>query len=445
MTKRMLGAVLLTLIGAVTAHAQPPADEPVTPSELIAATGATPAATPAAMPPAPTMAPNEPSAPLVHSSICNFGPMWGGPGGKYWFQAEYLYWWLRSERVPPLVTTSPSSTAFGEAGVIGRDQTTVVFGREHVEERPESGLRGSGGFWLRDDHAVGIEASYFQFQDRRNFFNVTSDATGTPIIARPFTSAFTFDEQAYLVAFPGALAGGVSVEGSTRLWGAEANVVMDMSQWMNCQGYLLLGARYLDLANDVNLQSESTVLAGGAIGFRGNALGVGDRVVVQDTFDACNHFIGAQIGVRRTFACHGLDVEVTLKAAFGHTTQTVEAQGFSTAFGASGLIGASPGGLLALPSNSQRQVGDRFSIIPETNIRITYKVMEGVSVHLGYDFLLWHDVVRAGDQITREVNVAQVPTSLAFTPGFGPNFPMPVLRASDFWAQGVNAGVTLRY
>jgi hypothetical protein len=61
---------------------------------------------------------------------------------------------------------------------------------------------------------------------------------------------------------------------------------------------------------------------------------------------------------------------------------------------------------------------------------------------MGYSFLYWSNVWRAGDQIDRVVDVTQIPN---FAPpdvqptGFArPGVPF---RTSDFWAQGLNFGV----
>jgi hypothetical protein len=92
-----------------------------------------------------------------------------------------------------------------------------------------------------------------------------------------------------------------------------------------------------------------------------------------------------------------------------------------------------------------RQTEDDFAILPEVSLQLQYEVSGNLTVHLGYDFLYWHSVVRPGEQISRVINVTQVPASLAFTPGFGPERPPLVFQKSEFWAQGLNAGLTFRY
>jgi hypothetical protein len=54
-------------------------------------------------------------------------------------------------------------------------------------------------------------------------------------------------------------------------------------------------------------------------------------------------------------------------------------------------------------------------------------------------------VARPGDQIDLNVNTNRIPTSTTFNPSSAPALPAPVFRSSDFWAQGINFGIEIRY
>ena len=54
-------------------------------------------------------------------------------------------------------------------------------------------------------------------------------------------------------------------------------------------------------------------------------------------------------------------------------------------------------------------------------------------------------VPRPGDQIDRAVNPTQLPLSTAAPLLTGLARPAPVLRDTDFWAQGINFGLEFRY
>ena len=63
---------------------------------------------------------------------------------------------------------------------------------------------------------------------------------------------------------------------------------------------------------------------------------------------------------------------------------------------------------------------------------------------VGYDFMYWSQVVRPGNQVDRNINLSQ---SAVFGSGAltGPAYPMPLFNRSDFWAQGLNAGLEFRF
>src|SRR6516165_1338213 len=106
-----------------------------------------------------------------------------GPPGRLWVDAEYLLWWTKSARVPPLVTSGTTSSA----GILGREGTVVLVGNSGLDENPRSGLRIGGGFWLDDCHTLGLEGSYFFLGQRSSDSSFAgSGAPGTPVLARPF-------------------------------------------------------------------------------------------------------------------------------------------------------------------------------------------------------------------------------------------------------------------
>jgi len=64
---------------------------------------------------------------------------------------------------------------------------------------------------------------------------------------------------------------------------------------------------------------------------------------------------------------------------------------------------------------------------------------------VGYNFLCWSSVVRPGDQIDRVIDVSQIPNSGLNATPTGLLRPAPLVRATDFWAQGITFGVEFRY
>jgi hypothetical protein len=361
---------------------------------------------------------------------------WGGPcppAGRFWVSGEYLLWWIRNSNLPPLVTASPLASA----AVLGQPGTVVLFGgRTDNEER--SGGRFRAGFWLDDRQTFGLEGSYFFLGSRSVNFTAGSAGAGSAVIGRPFFNALTGAEDAELVSVPGALTGATAVSLSSRLQGAELNGICNLC--CGCRGRvdLLAGFRFLELNEGLGIAEDLTVNPGVPV-TGGTAFGVNDQ------FSTRNRFYGGQVGARAEFWSGNLFVNVRGTVALGGTDQVVDVAG-STVIAPPGRVPTvGNGGLLAQPTNSGHFTRDQFAVVPEVGINVGYQVTNYLRAFVGYTFLYWSDVVRPGDQIDRAVNPTQLPLSAAAPVLTGPARPAPVLRDTDFWAQGISFGLEFRY
>jgi hypothetical protein len=109
------------------------------------------------------------------------------------------------------------------------------------------------------------------------------------------------------------------------------------------------------------------------------------------------------------------------------------------------VLATLPGGILALPTNIGHQSKDDFSVIPEAEIRLGYQVTKHLSAFVGYNFMYWSSVVRPGEQINRNLTPTIIPSFFEFTPGAPATQPAPLFKTTDFWAQGINFGMELRF
>ena len=114
-----------------------------------------------------------------------------------------------------------------------------------------------------------------------------------------------------------------------------------------------------------------------------------------------------------------------------------------------GTISRERGGLLALNSNSGHFTRNRFSVVPEVRMTVGYQVTDWMKATVGYNCLVWSNVVRPGDQIDRGVDIRQIPRFVA--PG-DPVTPLPQragpivpFRESTYWAQGLTLGLEFSY
>jgi hypothetical protein len=98
---------------------------------------------------------------------------------------------------------------------------------------------------------------------------------------------------------------------------------------------------------------------------------------------------------------------------------------------------AEEGGLLALSSNIGDYERDRFSMIPELNINVGYKLTQRCKLRVGYTILYWTNVLRPGDQIDREINSTLLPGEVDSLPPLRPLFDF---KETNALVQGLNVG-----
>jgi hypothetical protein len=385
--------------------------------------------------------------PEAHDSGGIYGP--GPTPYRFWADAEFLLFWVKPGLPPPpLVSTGPPSSL----GVLGAAGSSVLFGNE-LDYGVHAGGRVSGGFWLDQGGQVGIEASGFLLEDRSLRESAASDATGSPVLARPIVNAMTGAEAVQLVSFPGAFAGNVTVSSTDQLYGAETNFVGSLYRGPQFVSDMLIGFRYVGLDESLGVISNSTVLPAGIIGFNGKPAPVGSTVTILDRFETRNDFYGGQVGARTLFHWNKLFVSLQGKLAVGNAHEVVHPLG-STSLSSPGVSGAPailvppsplPGGILAVASNSGLFSRDEFTFIPEGTAKVGWNITDCITVSVGYTFLYWFDVARPSEQIDRVVNPGLVPSNLAFGSVTGPIRPLATVNKTDFWAQGISFGLEIRY
>jgi Putative beta barrel porin-7 (BBP7) len=430
--------------------AQPPAAPPPAPL---------PAPTPVPAPPPVGVAPAPPviSAPPIGAygpngcgaaaaPTCNTACAPAGrccPDDRVWASAEYLLWWTRGMHVPPLVTTSPLGTPRTAAGVLGDPRTRVLFGDENVNnEEVRSGFRVRAGFWLDQCATCGLEGSYFflgRGTDDETFF----PALNTPILARPFFNAANTSQlvslprpDTELVNFPGAVSGAVSVSAANDFHGFDANFRKNICCACDRRVDFLAGYRYLRLNDSLHISEDVT-----ATDPTSTTIPVGTRFQVEDRFDSHNDFNGGQVGLAAELRRGRFVVGARGLVALGNSHKEVSINGATRIT----VPGTAPqmnlGGLLALPTNIGTFTRNDFAVEPEGTLTVGYQLTDGVRAFVGYTFIYWSNVWRAGDQIDLVVNPTQIaPGTLVGTPR--PTF---LGKDTDFWAQGVSFGLELRY
>ncbi len=380
---------------------------------------------------------------LVHSTDITLAGADGALTNRFFVRGEYLLWWLPGYPVPVLATTN-ANTALN--GFLGEPGTTAIVGPGALVGSTRSGFRLRAGAWIDEEHSCGIDAGFFFLGKRSE--TVVRDSGPFPLITRPIFAPNTVPgtntpvgEFGELVAAPGVLRGTLTAQGDSRLWGADVNLRACLFTACDARAEAFLGYRHLNLRESLTITENITVIGPGRVP---QADPVGTRVVVQDRFATRNAFNGAQIGAAYERRFGRWDIDTRASIALGTTHQTLDITGFQMRQ----QPGAAPmnfrGGLLAAGPNLGRFERDQFSVAPEFTLNFGYWVTSNVRVFAGYNFLLWTNVIRPGDQIDRVVDLTFVPNAPAV--GFSGQFrPRAPLVSRDLAVNGIQFGLDWRW
>jgi hypothetical protein len=216
---------------------------------------------------------------------------------------------------------------------------------------------------------------------------------------------------------------------------------------------LLVGYRYIRLADELRIREQ---LDGEISGPTGSRTGLFD---LTDSFASLNEFHGADIGVIWEGTRGPWSLELLGKLALGSTRQHVAIDGWTWIEETPdvGDNGRHIGGLLAqtnaeepgaTPPNIGTYRRNVFAVVPELGVTLGCQLTPHLRATLGYSFIYWSRVVRAGEQIDFDVNPLLKPIQPEVgkeIEKIGPLRPAFTFRDTDFWAQGWNVGLELRY
>jgi hypothetical protein len=356
------------------------------------------------------------------------------PSGRSWIEAEALLWWMQAANLPPLVTASPPGTALGNIGVLTTPGTAVLFGGSPVNGDLSAGGRITAGLWLNCDRTVGVEGYFFELGKQTQRFS--GGAPGS--VGRPFINTDTGLPDAEIVSAPGFLDGSVQASASSgNLLGAGV-----LGRFNLCNGCwycldALAGYRYLSLSDQVDITENLT-----STDPTQKVVPLGTNIILTDSFHTTNQFNGGDIGLAGELRWNSWTLGGTARVALGSTHERADISGSTTVTVPGFPTAVNPGGLLALSSNSGSHTRDVFAVVPEARLQLACQLNAHLRVHIGYTFLYWSQVARAGDQIDLVVNPALLPPP---KPGASPARPEFTFQGTSFWAQGIDLGLTFRF
>ncbi|MBX3412280.1 MAG: BBP7 family outer membrane beta-barrel protein [Pirellulales bacterium] len=354
-----------------------------------------------------------------------------------WAQADYLLWWTKGESVPALVTTSPAETPRPQAGVLGQPGTETLYGGDRYLNDYRSGGRLDFGAWLNQRRSVGIGGGFFALEDATSSFSATS--LGEPILARPFFNPNSGAQDSALVAYSSTatgdiIAGTINANTSNSLINANAYMTGMLFRNNGVRFDLLGGYRFTRFDESVGI-TENLVITE-----QGGLVPTGTTFNTLDTFDVTNTFNGGELGLLFETTTGRWSMDGAFKLGLGNMHETVNIWGSTIVTPPGGGSDSREGGLLALPSNIGYYSRNEFAVVPEAQINLSYHFTTWWRVQVGYTFIYWNNVVRAGHQIDTTVNTTQLdPVQV------GPDRPAFSFVSGDLWAQGLNVGTELRY
>lgn len=353
-------------------------------------------------------------------------PCWYG-------QTDLLIWWVKGNKVLPLVTTSDQS----DGGVLGQPTTQVLHGGGSVDGNYRVGVRVQLGRWLDDCATTGMEVTWISLGDGANTGNYHAQSDGNTLLARPFFSLLGNQQDASLVAAQGLLSGMIDVRTSSELHTMALSLRHNL--WQSCGDRVDVvgGYRYFRYREGLTVEENRVVTE------VGGPVAVGTAINVFDQFATENDFHGAELGISAA-ACRGSwNFDMLAKIAIGNMHQRARIYGMNSVMSPNQTPSTSAGGLLALSTNIGDYTSNNFGFLPELNLNARYCWSERVSFVMGYSLLWATNVMRTGDQIDPVVNVSQLPANGNNL--IGPARPAPVLGDTAMWIQGLNFGVSWDY
>jgi hypothetical protein len=330
-----------------------------------------------------------------------------GPGA-FSVQPEYMLWFVFGSRADfSISSTGGTVTQLAD----GRDATGLNVGG-----------RLTLGYWEMANNPWITEGSIKTLGSEMRFFLVPSrsvnfTADTAPNLFRPFFDVNNRVGSAFLVAAPDIATGSISAHSKVDFWGAEANVWKNIyydEPGTTCAVDVMAGFRFLNGNSNLDMSSISvfnqTIAAGSAF-----ASFAGNRLQVLDSFATRNYFYGGQVGIKgQVWLLDPLRIEGSFRLALGDTNQNLAIAGSQVRTFADGRTAFSNAGLFALASNIGNHQTNRFTQVPEGEIKISYPIGDHLTFSLGLSILYWNKLLRAEDQVDRSLDITQIP-----------NFPIP--------------------
>ncbi|MDZ7619247.1 MAG: BBP7 family outer membrane beta-barrel protein, partial [Patescibacteria group bacterium] len=348
-----------------------------------------------------------------------------GPDGRFWARADYLMWSTAGASVPALVTSGTLTDPV--------PNTSTLFGDRAYNDDIRHQYRFRLGYWFGDCRRWAIQSDWLDLGTNSSGYSASSN--GNPILTRPFYDVLRQLDAVQVIAYPNLAAGSVDVRVADSFHSVGASLRRNLFCRAGCDDGcgtdgarldLFAGYRHYQLNDSVAIGEHITLLQGSG----GHAAGT--QFNVHDSFRSGNEFHGAEIGLVLQRFRGPWSFEAMGKLAIGGNRQTVTINGETVITPPGGPSVLHAGGLLALDgTNINTYQRDSCAVIPHFGFEVGYQLTYHSRIYMGYDFMLWTGVKRAGEHIDTRVNTSYMPPQTAPEP---PALPAFAWRSTDFWA-----------
>lgn len=346
---------------------------------------------------------------------------------RFYARVEFLWWWMKQDEVPPLVTTGPDGTT----GLPGDPGVSLIYGGE-MQSRHDRfiGVRPTLGLWFNDCRTVGVEASAIFLERDSSILHIKRVTTPLFQLYEDANTGQVAAEQ-----FAGVFPNGVVRRGSIQVYGRKELYVEDLrglvllQEDQSWRWYGIVGAKFAQFRNQLNNvmtgldEPDLNVLYG-----------------VTDNFYSYDRFYGGQVGLRLEAERGPWQAQLTLSSGIGANEQRIRIDG-QREVRTPLTQDVRPVGLHVQYTNTGDWSRWVFDAIPELNLNVSWGPCEWFRVQAGYSLIYWMRVLRASDQLDA-VNTNQIVEGPEFT---GQTRPILPWKETSFWTQGLSLGVEVRW
>lgn len=349
------------------------------------------------------------------------------PRDRLFAKVDFLWWYLKKDEIPPLLTTGPDGTT----GVPGDPGVTTFYGGSIMSRHDRFiGVRPTLGYWFNEAETVGLEATAFFVERDSSILHIKRVTSPLFLL---YTDANT-GEQA-VEQFSGLFPSGVTRQGSVQVYGRkeiyaeDVRGLVEISRNETWKWTAIAGAKFIQFRNQLNIVTTGMDLPDLNVLYG-----------VEDNYHAYDRFYGGQLGLRTEAKWGNWFINGTVTCGLGTNEQRLVTHG-SRLVHTPVSYDRRDVGLYIQHSNTGEDIRWAFSAVPEVNLNLGWAPREWFNVQIGYSAFVWLNVLRAGDQVDTVVNTNQINGETYD----GPARPTIPWKESTFWAQGLNIGCELRW